>query len=133
MWWRGRPKPLPVSWGDLADAQLAAGRPGRTKGVKELGISGLCVRVKGRVLETKRYYRRRSLALEMNTEGVALRFHCIFHPYGYPDEAFDSLDAYFVEVDGTIERIEAWEMGTPIRLSDCRLIKRSLAGDSDAP
>ena len=126
-WWRGPPKPLAFSWKDLNEIQRGAYRldkPQQQTG--ERAIQGSRLRAKGRVLEIRPYYSRRAFRLATDVDGVEVEFLCVLHPYGCSTEAYASLDAFCVEVEGTIRRIVRTEPGNPLLLDDCHLIRRRL-------
>ena len=94
--------------------------------METLGITGLRARIHGRAFNPRRYFHHQALDLEMETEGGPLWFLCIFHPLGHPGaEEFGTLDAYRLEVVGTLAGFALSEMRKPIRMTDCRLVRRS--------
>lgn len=123
--WRREANALPISWD-----KVASGRPyglvSSSFTFKSLGITGARTRVTGRVIQTGTHGQFRALTLEMDLGSTPLLFRCAFHPYGYPEGEFESLLAYSVEVDGTIAHLMHGEMGTPVLLVDCHLVRRVL-------
>lgn len=125
--WRGPPTPLAFSWKDLREIQrgaLESYKPEQQTG--ELAIQGARLRAKGRVLEIRSYYSRRAFRLATDTDGAKVEFLCILHPYGCPADVYASLDAFCVEVEGTIRGIARAESANPFVLDHCHLIRRRL-------
>ena len=126
-WWRGPPKPLAFSWKDLSELQRGAldlHKPEQQTG--EVAIQGARLRANGRVLEVRSYYSRRAFRLAADTDGVTVEFLCVLHPYGCSADVYASLDAFCVEVEGTIRGIRRTEPANPLLLDDCHVVRRRL-------